>query len=162
MTLDIKDAKGVKGWKSRKAGKGVVPWRKRERKKRAEQVGDLKVVPPAYQAPQPAFQPRKIENQAAAKAQFVVKPVSTARRLSLDAGGRVKVDLKDLMETAISAIKNTRMDYAQIRANGGPHPRTIVNWIEKRETIQPHLATLVAAIEACGYDFDFNIRLKEK
>lgn len=57
----------------------------------------------------------------------------------------------DLRDDVVSIIKNSNKTLEQIHAECGPHPATMVNWIEKKVS-QPRLGKIRSVLRICGYD----------
>jgi hypothetical protein len=133
-----------RGWRARRKADAAeqIPWRKRHASVRARRRGE-------------GFVPRKIEPVTLPQ----LRVVSPHRRaFSFDSRGRVQVDVRDLMEQAISALRNSPYSLEEVRARGGPHPQTLIRWLEKRETIKPQLQTVVALMEAIEWEVAFQPR----
>ena len=57
---------------------------------------------------------------------------------------------ESLRDDVISVIRNSPLTFEDIHARCGPHPTTLIKWLE-RTTKRPHVSTMVAALQACGH-----------
>ena len=60
-------------------------------------------------------------------------------------------ELEDLRDDCIAVVRNSGLNFKQVKERGGPTPTTTSKWLY-RETRFPQLATVRAMLNACGHD----------
>lgn len=66
--------------------------------------------------------------------------------------------LEDLRDDCIALFLNSKLNYQQVHAAGGPTPQTISKWLHK-ETMFPRLDTVRALLKALNADLVVESRL---
>lgn len=145
--MALQSRERVRSWRPSKATP-PIPWRKRH-------------LPEArLRRRTDDFQPKKIETIDLVE----IRPAGPRRDVyrTIEYGSDLRrrggVDLRELLEMAISAIRNSHFTFEEIRARGGPCPQTLTRWLEERETVNPHLASLVRVLDICDYEITFRPR----
>lgn len=60
-------------------------------------------------------------------------------------------ELEDLRDDCIAVVRNSGLNFKQVRERGGPTPQTTARWLY-RETRFPQLATVRAMLRAVDYE----------
>jgi hypothetical protein len=58
---------------------------------------------------------------------------------------------QDLRDDVISLVRNSDFTFEEIHARCGPHPRTLLHWLEKKID-KPQLGKMRSTLRIIGYD----------